>query len=78
MKTPETNTLFSPGTYLFIPGLATAIVLAAATSSFASLHEQAQTSGNRLAQYCVPNDEAGAAAPRIYCSSDGTNTGKRA
>jgi hypothetical protein len=78
MKAPETNSFFSPGTYLFIPGLATAIVLAAATSSFAALHEQARTSGSRLAQYCVPNDEGGANAQQIYCSSDGTSTGKRA
>ena len=79
MKTPaETNYLFSPGRYLFIPGLATAIVLTAATSSFASVHEQAPTSGSRLAQYCVPNDGAGADAQRTYCSSDGTSTGKRA
>ena len=71
MKTSKTNYLFSPGTYLFIPGLATAIVLAAATSSFASLHQQAQTSGSRLAQYCVPKDEAD--AKRTYCSSDETS-----
>jgi hypothetical protein len=78
MKTPETNYLFSPGRYLFIPGLATAIVLTAATSSFASLHEQAQTSGSRVAQYCVPDDGTGADAQQIYCSSDGTSIGKRA
>ena len=51
MKTPETNTLFSPGTYLFIPGwLLGSCCSAAATSSFASLHEQATNSGNRLAR----------------------------
>ena len=60
MKTPEQK-------YLFIPGLAAAIVFTAATSSFVPQREQAGASGTRSAQYCTPENDARVDAPEIYC-----------
>jgi hypothetical protein len=57
MRTPETS-------YLFIPALATSILLALGTPS--RLDRERSLGSSRLAQYCVPTDE-NKNAQEIYC-----------
>ena len=58
MKTPEPK-------YLFIPGIAAALVLTVATPS--PQRVKAEISAARLAQYCVPSDDEKSNMSNIYC-----------
>jgi hypothetical protein len=60
MKTPSRS-------YLFVPGLVSALALVATTPSFPQYRDETANGTGQLAQYCLPKDDASPDAPRLYC-----------
>ncbi|HET9535173.1 MAG TPA: hypothetical protein VFP43_07510 [Mesorhizobium sp.] len=60
MKTPSRS-------YLFVPGLVSALALVATTPSFPQHRDETANGTGQLAQYCLPKDDASPDAPRLYC-----------
>jgi hypothetical protein len=60
MKTPSRS-------YLFVPGLVSALALVATTPSFPQYRDETANAASQLAQYCMPKDDPSPDAPRLYC-----------